>query len=1142
MSDPNPGDDQQTLKRHRWEDPTEVGTGTTATATALVPASTRWSTATPRQYAGGETPRMAGAEQSTWRGMATPTATQYNDDLLTAVQTPQFGTGSGPQSPSNGFGSSSGGGATPSFFSGGGGVGGATPMFGGAGGATPAAGSSSIFAPTPNYQFEGSTPVQSHFAGGGGAAVAGSTSAMTAAIEAKAKQLEREWRAKNKRLTAEFLDSVVPSEYFSVVSVPADYNPPMPEEPNFYEAAVRLVGDSAFFTGGQGEAAAAADGDPQQQQQQPVMYDIPDNLGDGMPAMRPEDAPVFVELLRFHGVDPIPDESLPSYLLMRSLFRIKNGDTGQRRAGTRYLLGKCHAFGSTLILQRIFTIWTANIMDLEEQHRFIDLIKALIAQLGKEVRGSTREVVHLLEPLLSSPQPVLREDGKQALILLTRVVGFPSVFDAIKVDFAHQEGVVRRHTAKVAAIVGYATSPEELLAALVDMSYSPLPFARQTSARVLTDLATLAGHGVMAVLPDMVAILERLIRDEKRVRRDAAGAVAAIAEAVAPYGIEELEPLVDVVTDVCRKGLGSSAAPFLHAFGALVPLMSPYDAQQRTAAMMPTLVGQFNTPEDEYRRVLLRVVERCVAADGVTPPFIRDVVLDPFFEGFWRVRRVAGDRRTAHLLVETTFELARKLGSVDVLLRLVPEMKDENDKFQGMVINAVRSVVEVAGTAACGEALVVALLDGAIAAVRQDELGMRKNVMLCLATVCNSLGARLKPYLKQIFDLVNRRRESREAPMRAHAAELVTHIAHTVVVADGTFFLQDLGRSLYERLEDDDAYALAANLRATRAILSELGAQKYKPSVRELLKKLTFAIKNRQSVVQANAIALVEDIAASHDEEVDAIHLYELATKGLFELLDSERRETRRACARTFGIIARAIRPFAIILELVNNFSQDKRKIRICTAVALGAIAKECGPFTVLPYLLNEYKLSEGKQVAVIVQHSVLKAIRYVFEYIGGAAGREFVLPVVPLLERALTETGLQMRRMAVEACTAIVQAIAGEDGFEGVVTHLLNFVHPNIVELLSKNEVKVAEERLKMVTAVVSYYEAARLVLGSGKLLQYLAQGLFHPSRKVRDIYRRTYNMVYVGNPEGLVPYYPRVDDEEGRHAFVRHELEVII
>lgn len=1089
-------EEDQALKKHRWEDASGASSGATM-------STTRWSSATPRQY-NSETPIVgsgAAGAGDLWRGLSTPgTATPSYANIAT----PRFG----DHTPMMG------GAKTPSF--GGGGI---TPLFMGA---TPLA--NGAFAPTPNYQFEGSTPMQSHYA-----SVEGQT-ALTAAIEKQAKQLEKVWRLENKRLTAEYLDSILPTEYFTLVPVPADYNPAPPDEPNFYEQALKMMDASMF-------ANPTADVDANGKT---VTYDIPDNLGDGMPAMKPEDAAVFVELLKFHNVGNIPDESLPSYLLMKNLFKIKNGDVNQRRAGTRFLLEKCRVLGSNFILQRMFYVWRANIMTLQEKHYYIDFTKALIARLGRVVRSSTKEVVHMMESLLSAQEQITREDGKQVLILLTRVVGFPSVLEAIKVDFAHEENVVRRHTAKAVAIACYAAGTAEVMPALSDLSYAPSAFARQTVVRALGEMASLLGHAIIGALGDMVPMLERLVRDEKRVRRDAAAAIASIAEAVAPYGIEELAPLVDVVTDACTKGMGSSASPFLNAFGALVPLMAPYDAQARTSAMMPTLVSQFSTPEDEYRRVLLRVVQKCVSADGVPADFIRGVIMEPFFEGFWRVRRVAADRKTAGVLIETTVAIAKKLGSVEILRKLVPEMKDENELYQRMVINAVRLVVQAAGTAAVPESLLAFLLDGAVAAVRQDERGTNLVVMDGLAVVCNSLGPRLKPYLKQIFDLINRRRESPESTMRAQAAELTALVAHTVMLAEGTVFLQDVGRSLYERLEDDDANALSSNLKATRAILKELGAQRYKPSVRELLRKLTFVIKNRFSTVQQNTIALIEDIATNYDNDVEAIHLHELATKGLFPLLDAERRETRRACARTFGVIAQKIRPFAIILELVDNFSQDKRKIRICTAVALGSIAKACGPLTVIPYLLNEYKLSEGKQVAVIVQHAVLKAIRYVFECTG-STGKDYVYAFIPLMERALTETSLQMRRMAVEACTAIMHAISCEDGFEGVATHLLNFIHPNIVELLSKNEPKISEERLKMVSAVVSYYEAARLILGSGRMLQYLLQGLFHPARKVRDIYRRTYNMVYIASPESMVPYYPRVDNDD-QHTYTRHELEITL
>nr|CCC53802.1 putative splicing factor 3B subunit 1, fragment [Trypanosoma vivax Y486] len=883
------GNSEPALKTHRWE----------AASSANVPTTSRWGSGTPRQL-GGDTPKViVNTELSAWRGHATPTPSAYTLDSVKTPsmrnrggvtpipggQTPTFGGGGGGggQTPTFGGQTPTFGGQTPTFGGQTPAIGGVTPMFNGTTpmftGATPAAGMA--FGVTPNYQFEGTTPVQSRFAG------SDTQSAITANIEAHARKLEMQWRMKNKRLTEEYLDSILPPE-FKVVEPPADYNPLPPEEPNFYELASKSL--DVFVVNQSSDTAAS------------VTYDIPESLGEGMPEMKPEDAPVFEVLLKYHNVNPIPDEVLPSYLLMKNLFKIKNGDSAQRRTAMRFLLDKARVFGSEPLFRFTFHVWRSGILDLQEQHYYVDLVKGAISRLQKEVRSSTKEIVHMMEVLLSAQESVVREDGKEVLILLTRVVGYEAAFEAIKEDFAHVEN---------------------------------------------------------------------------------------------------------------------------------------------------------------------------------------------------------------------------------------------GTHFQRMVIDTVRRVVMAVGTVGVPDTHVALLLDGAIAAVKQDESGLNRVVLEGLATICNSLGKRLKRYLRQVFDLIKSRRDML-GMIRMQAAELVSRIAHTVKEAGGTLFLQDLGRSLFDRLEDDEAAVMSANLKATRAILTELGSAKYHPSVRELLKKLTYIISNRNSNVQLSTILLIEEIATNCDEDVEAIHLQELATKGLFELLDAHRRETRRACIRTFGVIAHKIRPFAIILELVDNFKQDKRKIRICTAVALGAIARECGAFTVIPYLLNESKMCEGELVATIVQHSILKAVRYIFEAIG-PAGKDFVYPLVPLLVRALTESEIQHRRMAVEACRAIVLTVAGFDGFEDLVIHFLNFIHPNIVELLSRNETKISEERLKMVTAVVGYYEAARLVVGSGRMFQYLLQGLFHPAKKVRDIYRRSYNMMYVASPEALVPHYPRVNDDD-EHTYVRHELEVLL
>lgn len=53
--------------------------------------------------------------------------------------------------------------------------------------------------------------------------------------------------------------------------------------------------------------------------------------------------------------------------------------------------------------------------------------------------------------------------------------------------------------------------------------------------------------------------------------------------------------------------------------------------------------------------------------------------------------------------------------------------------------------------------------------------------------------------------------------------------------------------------------------------------------------------------------------------------------------------------------------------------------------------------------------------------------------------------------------------------------------------------------------------------------------------------QGLFHPARKVREVYWKIYNSLYVGAQDALVAAYPRLEDD-AKNTFSRQELDVFI
>ena len=197
--------------------------------------------------------------------------------------------------------------------------------------------------------------------------------------------------------------------------------------------------------------------------------------------------------------------------------------------------------------------------------------------------------------------------------------------------------------------------------------------------------------------------------------------------------------------------------------------------------------------------------------------------------------------------------------------------------------------------------------------------------------------------------------------------------------------------------------------------------------------------------------------------------------------------------------------------------------MRVCTCVAIAIVAETCSPFTVLPALMNEYSVPEAN-----VQNGVLKALSFVFEYIG-EMGKDYVYAAVPVLEDALMDRDAVHRQTA---CTVIKHMALGCIGLgrEDAFLHLLNLVWPNIFEVSPH-----------VIGAVLEAVEAIRAALGPARLMQYLMQGLFHPARKVRNVYWRVYNAMYVACAEAMVATYPRLPNDPG-NDYRRHELEIFL
>lgn len=245
---------------------------------------------------------------------------------------------------------------------------------------------------------------------------------------------------------------------------------------------------------------------------------------------------------------------------------------------------------------------------------------------------------------------------------------------------------------------------------------------------------------------------------------------------------------------------------------------------------------------------------------------------------------------------------------------------------------------------------------------------------------------------------------------------------------------------------------------------------KMSPPIKDLLPRLTPILKNRHEKVQENCIELVGRIADRGAEFVSAREWMRICFE-LLELLKAHKKAIRRAAINTFGYIAKAIGPHDVLATLLNNLKVQERQNRVCTTVAIAIVAETCSPFTVLPGLMNEYRVPE-----LNVQNGVLKSLSFMFEYIG-EMGKDYIYAVTPLIEDALMDRDLVHRQTAMSVISHMSLGVFGF-GCEDALTHLLNYVWPNIFETSPH-----------VIQAFMSAIEGFRVGIGPIRLLFYTLQ-----------------------------------------------------
>jgi splicing factor 3B subunit 1 len=921
--------------------------------------------------------------------------------------------------------------------------------------------------------------------------------------------------ASARALTDEELDAILPNEGYVVLEPPAGYVPlrtpsrKLEATPSVAEAVgFRVLSDDPLQTrAALGITASVA-------------------ASEDLPFSKPEDYQYFAKLLTPVNEETTSIEEAKERKILKLLLRIKNGAPSVRRVALRQLVERARDFGAGPLFDQILPLLMSPALEEAERHLLAKVIDRLLHRLEDAVRPYVHKILVVIEPLLIDEDYYARAEGREIIANLAKAAGLATMIATMRPDIDHVDEYVRNTTARAFAVVASALGVPALLPFLRAVCGSRKSWqARHTGAKIIQQLAMLMGVGVIPHLKTLVEALVSGIEDEQvKVRTMGALAVAALAEASAPYGIESFEPVLRPVLRGIRTHRGKALAAFLKAVGQLLGLMAPEQAAFYGRELLPTLTREFSAPDDEMRRIVLRVIRQVAETEGIPASLIRASLLDDFFVSFW-VRKAALDRRLSRALLEATVSLTLRVGVGAVAPALCERLKDEAEGLRRLALEVLEAALVRFGAAEIGERTEELLIDGLVAAIQEpgSEESSGQWLMRGWGVVAGALGGtRMRPYLGQLSSLALWRLGNRSARIRAQAADLIAALAASFSAAGEETTLSKLALVLYENLGEEFPDVLASILGALKAIVGVVGLARMTPPVAELLPRMNPILRNRNERVQDVCIQLVGAIAERAGDAVSSREWMRIAFE-LLDLLKAQRKSVRMEAVRAFGSIARAIGPHDILAMLLSNLRVQERQNRVCTTVAIAVVAERCAPFTVLPALMNEYRVPE-----LNVQNGVLKSLAFLFEYLGEAS-HDYIYAVTTLLEDALTDRDQVHRQLAANAIKSLSSGVFGH-GCDDAATHLLNHLFPNIFETSAH-----------VIMAVIEAIDSLRLAAGPGIVLQYLLQGLFHPARRVREIYWQLYNNLLIGAQESLVPAYPAVRDEDGR-TYHRHVLDILL
>jgi len=343
---------------------------------------------------------------------------------------------------------------------------------------------------------------------------------------------------RNAPLSDEELDMMLPTEGYKVLEPPPGYAP------------IRTIAQKLMAT----PVASGASGFGGFMMQDPdsgralgkqLPTEIP-GVGD-LQFFKAEDMAYFGKLTDGSDENSMSLQELKERKIMRLLLKVKNGTPPMRKTALRQLTDNARQFGAQALFDQILPLLMEKTLEDQERHLLVKVIDRVLYKLDELVRPYVHKILVVIEPLLIDQDYYARVEGREIISNLSKAAGLAHMISTMRPDIDHVDEYVRNTTARAFAVVASALGIPALLPFLRAVCRSKKSWeARHTGVKIVQQIPILMGCAVLPHLKGLVdCIGPNLSDDQAKVRTVTSLAIAALAEAANPYGIESFDDILN---------------------------------------------------------------------------------------------------------------------------------------------------------------------------------------------------------------------------------------------------------------------------------------------------------------------------------------------------------------------------------------------------------------------------------------------------------------------------------------------------------------------------------------------------------------------------------------------------------------------